>query len=85
MWDFQMEDILGNVADYSVRQAWDILQESQRQLHLAGRKKESVVCNKCHHGAKKKAVSVNIEGDERSDYGYDYKKDFEGCGLNRKQ
>ena len=41
--DFQMEEILGNVQDYTVKEAWDILQEKQRQLHLAKRKKESGV------------------------------------------
>ena len=81
--DFQMEDTLGNVKDYSVKEAWDILQEKQRQLHLAGLKKESDVCNKCHHGAKKRKVRVSIEGDERDDFTYDYQKDFSGCGLNR--
>jgi len=82
--DFKMEEILGNVSDYSVKKAWDILQEQQRQFHHAGRKNESVVCRNCHHGAKKKSVSVKIEGDERQDFGYDYKEDFSGCGLHRK-
>ncbi len=81
--DFQMEEILGTVREYSVKEAWDILQGAQRRQHLNGRKKESVVCNKCHHGAKKKKVQVNIEGQVRDDFNYDYKKDFAGCGLNR--
>ena len=81
--DFESEEILGNVADHSVKEAWDMLQEKQRQLHLAGRKKESGVCNKCHHGAKKKRANVNIEGKEHDDFTYDYKKEFAGCGLNR--
>ncbi len=83
--DFQMQEILGKVTDYSVKEAWEGLQEEQRRMHLAGRKKESVVCNKCHHGARKKKASLNIAGDQRIDYNYDYKKDFAGCGLNRKQ
>ena len=81
--DFQMEEILGNAKDYSVKEAWDILQGQQRQRHLSGRKKESAVCNKCHHGAKKKRANVNIEGHKREDFTYDYSKEFTGSGLNR--
>lgn len=81
--DFQMEEILGNVSDYSVKEAWDTLQEKQRQLHLAGRKKESAVCNKCHHGAIKKQVHLEIGSDERNDFTYEYKKDFTGHGSKR--
>ena len=81
--DFQMEEVLGNVEQYSVKEAWDILQGRQRHLHLDGRKKDSAVCNKCHHGAKKKRVNVNIKGQEQEDYSYDYKKEFTGSGLNR--
>ncbi|KPA11755.1 radical SAM protein, partial [Candidatus Magnetomorum sp. HK-1] len=66
--DFQMEEILGNVKNFSVKQAWTILQENQRQLHLSGRKKESVVCKKCHHGAKMKKMSVKSEGEQRTNY-----------------
>jgi radical SAM protein with 4Fe4S-binding SPASM domain len=79
--DFQMEEILGNVADYSVQEAWDILQEKQRQLHLAGRKKDSAVCNKCHHGAIKKQIHLEIGSYERNDFTYEYKKDFAGHGT----
>ena len=68
-----MEEILGNVSEYSVKQAWDILQENQRQMHLSGRKKESTICSKCHHGAKKIEKQVSIDGDKRSDYTYQNK------------
>ncbi len=81
--DFQAEEILGNVMEYSVKEAWDVLQGKQRILHLTGHKKDSAVCNKCHHGAKKKKTAVSIEGAEREDYSYDYKKAFSGYGLNR--
>jgi radical SAM protein with 4Fe4S-binding SPASM domain len=81
--DFESEEILGDVADHSVKEAWNMLQEEQRQLHLAGRKKESSVCNKCHHGAKKKRANVSIEGKEHDDFTYDYEKEFAGSGLNR--
>ena len=82
--DFRMEEILGNVADYTVKQAWDILMGRQRELHLSGQKKESVVCNKCHHGAKKKRIELDVGGEHRQDFSYDFKKDFLGSGLNRK-
>ncbi len=81
--DFQMEEILGSVNEYSVKEAWDILQGNQRHLHLTGRKKESIVCGKCHHGAKKKSIIVDIEGGKRRDYSYEYKEKFEGFGLKR--
>jgi len=81
--DFKMEEILGNVKDYSVKQAWDVLQEQQRQLHLEGRKKESAVCNKCHHGAKKQRKSLVLEKSVRKDYDYNYQKEFKGHGLNK--
>lgn len=82
--DFCMEEILGTVDGNTVKEAWDILQQEQRQLHISGRKKESVICNKCHHGAKKKQVELDVEGEVRKDYSYEYKKDFSGSGLNRK-
>jgi len=82
--DFQMEEIIGNVSEFSVKEAWDILQGKQRRQQLAGHKKDSVVCNKCHHGAKKKKVSLQVEGEERKDFSYDYKKEFAGSGLNRR-
>ena len=82
--DFCMEEILGNVAQYSVKQAWDILQGKQREQHVAGQKSQSVVCNKCHHGAKKKQIELAVDSEQRSDYSYEYKKEFSGSGMNRK-
>jgi radical SAM protein with 4Fe4S-binding SPASM domain len=81
--DFRMKEILGNIADYSVKKAWHVLQEKQRQLHLDGRKKESSVCNQCHHGSKKKPVSIKIGRNDRTDFSYDFDKDFPGHGMNR--
>ena len=81
--DFLMEEILGNTKDCSVKEAWDILQQKQRQLHLQGLKKESMVCNKCHHGAKKKAVS--LAGYIREEFTFDYQNNFAGHGLNKKE
>ena len=74
--DFMMQEILGNVKDYSVKEAWDKLQGNQRQLHLSGEKKESIVCAKCHHGAKKIKKSVSFDGSSQGNYTYAYNKEF---------
>ena len=80
--DFQMEEILGNVKDCTVKEAWDILQGEQRRLHAGGRKKDSAVCRKCHHGAKKirrEEVPEAVEGTGL--HQYEYLKDFAGFGA----
>lgn len=71
--DFLMEEVLGNIAEQGVKQAWDQLQQRQRELHLRGRRLESEVCRKCHHGAVKKPAHININQHEREDYTYDFK------------
>jgi len=81
--DFKMEEILGNVDEFTVKEAWDILQGKQRQLHLEGKKKQSKVCNMCHHGAIKKKTDKNIESNMADAYDYVYQKEFDGHGLNR--
>jgi hypothetical protein len=81
--DFKMGEILGNVNDCSVKGAWNILQGRQRKLHLAGRKKESKVCNECHHGAVKKKQNFSIDGRAREDYTYEYQTHFLGHGINK--
>jgi radical SAM protein with 4Fe4S-binding SPASM domain len=78
--DFRMEEILGNINEYSVKGAWDKLQKKQRRLHLEKRRLESKVCEKCHHGAKKKKTKVHIEDQPREDFTYDYKREFSGWG-----
>lgn len=78
--DFTMKEIIGNVKDYSVKEAWDVLQEEQRRMHLAGRRLESEICRKCHHGAVKKNAHVTIDGKERDDVTYNYQEDFSGWG-----
>ncbi|RJP21635.1 MAG: radical SAM/SPASM domain-containing protein [Candidatus Omnitrophota bacterium] len=78
--DFTMDEILGHVNQYSVKEAWDILQEEQRQLHLSGRRLESKVCEKCHHGARKVKKNVQIEGIVQDDFTYAFKEDFSGWG-----
>jgi hypothetical protein len=52
-------------------------------LHLSHRKKESVVCHKCHHGAKKVRKEVHIEENTSEGFGIEYDKEFTGVGLNR--
>jgi MoaA/NifB/PqqE/SkfB family radical SAM enzyme len=73
--DFTLKEILGNVNQYSVKEAWDILQEEHRQLHLSNRRLESAVCSVCHHGARKVPVAVSMDGHERQDFRYEQKKD----------
>lgn len=72
--DFTMKEILGNVRQTGVKEAWDVLQGRQRDLHLAGRRLESPVCAVCHHGAKKKKVAVQLDGERREDYTYESKE-----------
>ncbi|WP_147819476.1 radical SAM/SPASM domain-containing protein [Salidesulfovibrio onnuriiensis] len=79
--DFCMEEIIGNAKTLGVKEAWDTVQEEQRQLHLAGRRLESRVCAKCHHGAIKKKVGVDIAGVHHDDFSYDYKEKFDGWGA----
>ena len=78
--DFCMDEILGNAKDMGVKEAWDTVQEEQRRLHTSGRRLESGICRKCHHGAIKKRVDVDIAGEHREDYTYDYKEEFKGWG-----
>lgn len=71
--DFRMEEVLGSVDEYSVKQAWDVLQEKQRQKHLTGKRLESKICAACHHGAKKKKVEKFFGNECREDYDYEKK------------
>jgi hypothetical protein len=82
--DFMMQEVLGDISDYSVKQAWDMLQGEHRKMHLDLRKKESTVCNKCHHGAKKISKKVTMDGADRNDFTYVRNQEFQGHGLNRK-
>ena len=81
--DFMMEEVLGNVAEFTVKQAWDTLQGRQRRLHLNARKKESVVCNKCHHGATKVNKIVAVGHHHQNDFTYKRNSEFAGHGLNK--
>lgn len=78
--DFRMEEVLGNVNEYTVKEAWDILQEAQRQQHLSGHRLESSVCKKCHHGAVKKRSRVRLNQKAREDFTYNFTEDFSGWG-----
>ncbi|MCP4220888.1 MAG: radical SAM protein [bacterium] len=81
--DFEKEEIMANVSDKSIKRIWDEEQEKNRQMHLGLRKKESVVCNKCHHGAKRVKRSHKIEEDVSEGYDFKYNGRFDGVGLNR--
>ena len=83
--DFRMEEVLGHVDDYSVKEAWDILQQKQREDHLSGGKKKSRVCNRCHHGSIKKPKDLTLNEKNQHDYTYERKKQFKGHGLNKKE
>jgi len=83
--DFCMEEILGNAVEMSVKKAWDTVQAEQRRLHLSGRRLESGVCAKCHHGAIKKKVDVDLDGEHREDFTYDYKEKFSGWGARSEE
>ncbi len=78
--DFEMEEIMGNAWDMGVKEAWDILQGRQRELHLSGHKKDSEVCQKCHHGAKKVPVKVSVPGADEVVPQYTYTENFDGFG-----
>ncbi len=78
--DFQMEEIMCNAKDYTVKEAWDIFQEQNRQLHLHGRKKDSEVCQKCHHGAKKVRKEVDLGKEQMNVAQYTYTDDYNGVG-----
>ncbi len=79
--DFSMEEILGNASTMGVCEAWQTVQEEQRQFHLTGQRLRSLVCARCHHGAVKKKVTMALKGELREDFTYDFKQDFEGWGA----
>ncbi len=81
--DFKKLEVLGNAGAISVKDAWDILQEQQRQLHMKGYIKVSQVCRECHHGCKKVKRNVKIAGEVFEDYNYEFKTEFKGVGLKR--
>ena len=81
--DFEMEEVMGNIRDMTIKEVWEGPQRSNRLRHLAGRKRNSGVCQKCHHGARK-VPKVIADGESRHE-GYDilYHSKFSGFGLNR--
>jgi radical SAM protein with 4Fe4S-binding SPASM domain len=81
--DFQMEEIMGNVKDTTIKEVWDSQQHDNRLKHLAGRKGDSAVCNKCHHGAKKIPRAIATEEGKIDSFSIQYDKQFSGVGLNR--
>lgn len=81
--DFQKEEVIGNVAKNTIKELWDCEQQMERQKHLSGRKKESGVCQKCHHGSKHVPRDVKVGDKVQHDFDYEYNKEFKGVGLNR--
>lgn len=84
--DFQLREILGNVEQYGVKEAWDILQGAQRNLHLNGGKKLSPVCQDCHHGAKKVLTDTYL-GEKMGSHAvptHSFSEGFKGFGDKAK-
>jgi len=75
--------VLANVKDITLKDAWDVLQESQRQLQVRGYSRLSPACKECHHGCKKVKRKVSVDGKTVDSYNYEFKKEFKGVGLNR--
>jgi MoaA/NifB/PqqE/SkfB family radical SAM enzyme len=82
--DFKKLEVMGNFKDMSIKDAWDLLQEHQRQLHLKGYIKLSSVCRDCHHSCKKEKRGVEVGEQKYEGYNYEFKEKFNGVGLNRK-
>jgi radical SAM protein with 4Fe4S-binding SPASM domain len=83
--DFRMQEVMGNVAETTIKEAWDQAQGRNRLRHLAGRKRESAVCQECHHGARKVPRLVHTDRQDLGTFGIEYQKRFSGVGLNRLQ
>lgn len=84
--DFEKGEVLANVMTKSIKQVWDDEQANNRTKHLNGQKKDSKVCQVCHHGAKKVRRDVAVEevADSKiAAFNYEFKEDFKGVGLNR--
>lgn len=82
--DFEKEGVLGNLSGRTLKSFWDGEQQEVRDKHLTGRKDEDEVCRKCHHGAKKVAKTVEVDGQEIAGGDYNYKKEFKGHGITGK-
>ncbi len=83
--DFEKDEVMGNAKVTSLKKIWDNEQDKNRKLHLAKRKNESVPCKKCHHGAKILPKKNNLGIMEASATNYQFRKEFEGVGLNRQK
>ncbi len=81
--DFEKEEVMGNANTMTLKDAWDVLQGKQREMHARGYKKLSDVCQKCHHGCRKVPKTVEIDGRTSNSYNYVFKKEYTGAGLNR--
>ncbi|MBS3097432.1 radical SAM protein [Candidatus Woesearchaeota archaeon] len=83
--DFKKLEVLGNFKDITIKDAWDVLQGQQRQLHLRGYIRLSRVCRECHHGCKKVKRTVDVGGKNLEGYNYKFREEFKGVGLNREK
>ena len=83
--DFEKDEVMGNAKVTSLKNIWDNEQDRNRKLHLAKKKNESVPCKKCHHGAKILPKKNNLGIMEASATNYQFRKEFEGVGLNRQK
>jgi radical SAM protein with 4Fe4S-binding SPASM domain len=83
--DFRKDEVIGNVNDKTIKELWDQEQQRERLRHLAFRKKESVACSRCHHGAKKVKREVALGEDVSEGFNYEFNGDFRGVGLNREE
>jgi len=82
--DFEQQEVLGNIKDHSIKYIWDTIQEEERNRHLAGKRLESKVCKKCHHGAKVKTSQKQFDSKNHNVNEIEYYDGFEGVGLNRR-
>jgi len=83
--DFKKLEVLGNFNEMSIKNAWTILQEQQRQLHLRGYILLSQACRECHHGCNKVKRKIKVGKRNLQGYNYQFKKEFKGVGLSRKK
>jgi radical SAM protein with 4Fe4S-binding SPASM domain len=81
--DFQKGEVLANINERTIKETWDHEQENNRRQHITGGKKESTVCSKCHHGAKKMKREIKVGEDNAEGFNFQFKKEFKGVGLHR--
>jgi len=81
--DFEKEEVLANINDTSIKEVWNTLQREERQKHLAMRRLESEVCEKCHHGATIVEKDKEAPTYQKEVNDIPYEGGFSGVGMNR--